>query len=87
MAERGITRRKFMLTGALGVGTLGLAGVSASASAAKAPAVAPKIVYRTLGMPLESTGRSVPVKTALCRSERGDIGATGCWVSGRDLTM
>jgi predicted aldo/keto reductase-like oxidoreductase len=57
MAERGITRREFMVTGAMGVATLGLGGLPGPASAGKVSAGAPEIVYRTLGR----TGLKIPV--------------------------
>ncbi|PKN64294.1 MAG: hypothetical protein CVU57_15450 [Deltaproteobacteria bacterium HGW-Deltaproteobacteria-15] len=56
MAENGISRRKFIMTGAAGMAAVGLGGLTGR-SAAKESSGAPEIVTRTLGR----TGLQIPV--------------------------
>lgn len=56
MADRGFTRRQFMVTGAAGAVGLGLGGLPSPASGVASPA-GTEIVYRTLGR----TGLRIPV--------------------------
>jgi uncharacterized protein len=56
MADRGITRREFMATGAAGAVCLGLGGYSSPAAGATSPAGA-EVLHRTLG----KTGLRIPV--------------------------
>lgn len=56
MTDRGISRREFMLAGAAGAATLGLAGLPPTAAGAE-PSAGSRIIYRTLG----KTGLKIPV--------------------------
>ncbi|RJR54399.1 MAG: hypothetical protein C4576_00660 [Desulfobacteraceae bacterium] len=56
MAESGISRRKFIITGAAGVAAVGLGGLRGESAAKESPAF-PHIIERTLGR----TGLKIPV--------------------------